>query len=100
MTTTKDGGEVLAEALAAVEPELVDRVDAVGVGGQRVGVAPGGDVAHQRPRDRLRAGGVEAAVAAEGGGPLERARVEAGRQGEVGRELRPSPERVRAESVV
>ena len=81
------GGEVLAEALLAVEPELVDRmpagVVAVGAGLQGVGIGAAADLVHHRLDQRLGVRIRIAGVASQRGGPGEGAWVVAGRQVDV-----------------
>ena len=81
------GGEVLAKALLAVEPELVDgmaaQLVAIEARRQRVAEAGGADVAQHRVGERGRIGLCISGLAAQRGGPLQRAGVVAGRQGQV-----------------
>jgi len=76
-------GEVLAEALAPVEPELVDRITAVGARLQRVDVVGLADVRGQRGGQRACVGRTQ--LGAHLPGPGHRARVEA-RWQRLGRE--------------
>ncbi len=77
------GGVVLAEAAAAVEPELVDGVVAVGTRVERVGVATGGDAFENLRRQHAGVGQGEPWVLPHLCGERQRARVAAWRQVDV-----------------